>query len=73
MSVDGFQVKSTQVAASYTEREDPRKTFTILVAYGTEEQQTTRLNLKMNLAKVKKKSIFIMPNKRSIFFDCCHL
>ena len=54
MSVDGFKVKSIQVAASYSEREDPRKTFTILVAYGIEGQETTRLNLKMNLNKEKK-------------------
>ena len=54
MSIDGIKLESIQVAASYTEREDPRKTLTILVAYGTEGQQTTRLKLKMNLTNEKK-------------------
>ena len=62
MSVDGIKLESIQVAASYTEREDPRKTPTILVAYGTEGQQTTRLKINMNLTN-QKKSRFIMPNK----------
>ena len=30
VSVDGIKLESIQVAASYTEREDPRKTPTIL-------------------------------------------
>ena len=54
MSIDGIKLKPIQVAASYTEREDPHKTPTILVAYETEGQQTTRLNLKMNLINGKK-------------------
>ena len=62
MLVDGIKLESIQVAASYTEREDPRKTPTILVAYGTEGHQTTRLKIKMNLTN-QKKSRFIMPNK----------
>ena len=64
MSVDGIKLESIQVAASYTEREDPRKTPTILVAYGIEGQQTTRLKIKMKLTNEKKtKSRFIMPKK----------
>ena len=59
MSIDGIKLKSIQVAASYTEREDPRKTPTILVVYGTEGQQTTRLKIKMNLTNDKKKQIKI--------------
>ena len=54
LSIDGIKLKSLEVAASFTERENPRKTPTILVAYGTEGQQTTRLNLKMNLTNQKK-------------------
>ena len=54
MSVDGIKLKSIQVAASYTEREDPCKTPAILVAYGTEGQQSTRLKIKMNLTNQKK-------------------
>ena len=54
MSIDGVKLKSIQVAASYTERKDPRKTPTIHVAFGTEGQHTTRLNLKMNLTNKKK-------------------
>ena len=42
MSIDGIKLKSIQVAAPYTKREDPRKTPKILVDYGTERQQTTR-------------------------------
>ena len=64
MSIDGIKLKSTQVAASYTEREDPRKTPTNLVAYGIEGQQITRLNLKINLTNENNNSRFIMPNKR---------
>ena len=64
MSIDGIKLKSIQVAASYTERNDPCKTSTILVAYGTEGQQSTRLNLKMNFTNEKKNnSRFIMPNQ----------
>ena len=59
MSIDGIKLKSIQVAASYTEREDPRKTPRILVVYGTEGQQTTRLKIKMNLTNDKKKQIKI--------------
>ena len=62
MSVDGIKLESIQVAASYTEREDPRKTPTILVAYGKKGQQTTSLKIKMNLTN-EKKSRFIMPIK----------
>ena len=62
MSVNGIKLESIQVAASYTEREDPRKTPTILVAYGTEGQQTIRLKKKMNLTN-QKISRFIMPDK----------
>ena len=40
---------------SYTKREDPRKTATTLVAYRTVKQQSTRLNLKMNLTNEKNK------------------
>ena len=58
MSVDGIKLKPIQVAASYTEREDPRKTPTILVAYGTEGQQNTRLKIKMNLTNEKKIKIY---------------
>ena len=54
MLIDGTKLQSIHVAASYTEREDPHKTPTILVGYGTEGQQTTRLNLKMNLTNEKK-------------------
>ena len=64
MPIYGIKLESIQVAASYTEREDPHKTPIILVAYGTEGQQTTRLKIKMNLTNEKKnKSRFIMPNK----------
>ena len=56
MSVDGIELESIQVAAIYTEREDPRKTPTILVVYGTEGEQTTRLKIKMNLSNEKKKT-----------------
>ena len=63
MSIDGIKLKPIQVAASYTEREDARKTPTKLVAYGRERQQTTRLNLKINLTNENNKSRFIMPNK----------
>ena len=59
MSVDGIELESIQVAAIYTEREDPRKTPTILVVYGTEGEQTTRLKIKMNLSNEKKKQIKI--------------
>ena len=55
MSIDGIKLESIKVAASYTEREDPRKTPTILVDYGTEGQQTTRLKRKMNSTNEKKK------------------
>ena len=58
MSVDGIKLESIQVTASYTEREDPRKTPTILVAYGTEGQQNTRLKIKMNLTNEKKIKIY---------------
>ena len=54
MSIDGIKLKSIPVAASYTEREDPRKNPTIVVAYGTEGQQTTRLKVKKNLTNEKK-------------------
>ena len=53
LSIDGIKLKSIQVAASYTEREDPRKIPTILVAFRTEGKQTTRLNLKINLTNEK--------------------
>ena len=53
-SINGIKLKSIQVAASYNEREDPRNTPKILVDDGTEGQQTTRLNLKMNLTNEKK-------------------
>ena len=56
MSVDGIKLESIQVAASYTEREDPRKT--ILVAYGTEGQQPTTLKIKMNLTNKKKIKVY---------------
>ena len=55
MSVDGIKLESIQKAASSTEREDHRKTPTILVAYGAEGQQPTRLKIKMNLTNQKKK------------------
>ena len=58
MSVDGIKQESIQVAASYTDREDPRKTPTILVAYETEGQQTTRLKIKMNLTNQKKIKVY---------------
>ena len=54
MSVDGLKLESIQVAASCTEREDPRKTPIILVPYGTEGQQSTRLKIKKNLTDEKK-------------------
>ena len=40
MSIDGIKLKPIQVAATYTEREDPHKTPTILVAYQTEGRTT---------------------------------
>ena len=57
MSVDGIKLESIQVAVSYTEREDPRKTPTTLVAYGTEGQQTTRLKIKMNITNKKNQGL----------------
>ena len=72
VSVDGIKLESIQVAASYTEREDPRKTPTILVAYGTEGQQTTRLKIKMNLTNQKKNKFGqigkITSNDSQIFY-----
>ena len=64
MSIDGIKLKSIEVAESYTEREDPRNTPTTLVAYGTEGQQTTRLNLKMNLTNEKKQNIKCLTNDK---------
>ena len=54
VSTDRIKVKPIQVAAAYSEREDSHKTLTIIVVYGTEGQQTARLNLKINLTNEKK-------------------
>ena len=57
-SIDGIKIKSIQVAAPDTEREDLRQTSTTLAAYRTEGQQTTRLNLKMSFTNENKIKIY---------------